>query len=178
MLDALSQADMFEGIPLDGLARLARSGIKRTFAAGSVLMRQGDVSETMYVILRGRVQVDRSHPQLSEPITLAVLGPGEVVGEMGLLDREPRSATVMVVEDLEAMELDDLALAQTILQYPEVSTSLLHLLSRRLRNADELSAELRLRAVEEEEIDTLGRPKNMAPKWLPPHRGQYAKWSH
>jgi CRP-like cAMP-binding protein len=154
MLDALSQADLFEGIPLDGLARLARSGIKRIFPMGNVLMRQGDVSETMYVILKGRVQVERSHPQLSEAITLAVLGPGEVVGEMGLLDHEPRSATVTAIEDVEAMELDDLALAQTILQYPEVSTSLLHLLSRRLRTTDELSAELRLRAVEEEEIET------------------------
>jgi CRP-like cAMP-binding protein len=151
MLDALSQADIFEGIPLDGLVRLARSGIKRGFSKGTVLMRQGDVSETMYVILRGKVHVERSHPQLSEAITLAVLGPGEVVGEMGLLDREPRSATVTALEDVEAMELDDLALAQTILQYPEVSASLLRLLSRRLRSADELSDELRKRAVEEEE---------------------------
>jgi CRP/FNR family transcriptional regulator, cyclic AMP receptor protein len=151
MLDALSQAEMFEGIPLDGLVRLARSGIKRSFSVGTVLMRQGDVSETMYVILRGKVHVERSHPQLSEAITLAVLGLGEVVGEMGLLDREPRSATVTALEDVEAMELDDLALAQTILQYPEVSASLLRLLSRRLRSADELSDELRKRAVEEEE---------------------------
>ncbi len=150
MLDALSQADMFEGIPLDGLARLARSGIRRTFAAGSTLMKQGDVADTMYVIIKGRVLVERTHPHLSEALTLAELGPGDVVGEMGLLDHEPRSATVTAIDEVDAMELDDLALAQTVLQYPEVSTALLHLLSRRLRSADELSTELLYRAGEEE----------------------------
>jgi CRP/FNR family transcriptional regulator, cyclic AMP receptor protein len=150
MLDALSQADMFEGIPLDGLARLAKSGIRRTFPSGHVLMHQGDVSDCMYVILRGRVNVERSHPQLSEPVILAELGPAEVVGEMGLLDHEPRSATVRALEDIDVVELDDLALAQTILQYPEVSTALLRLLSRRLRSVDELSAELKIRASDEE----------------------------
>jgi CRP-like cAMP-binding protein len=150
MLDALSQADMFEGIPLDGLARLARSGIRRTFKAGTTLMKQGDLSDTMYVLLKGRVLVEKTHPQLSESLTLAELGPGDVVGEMGLLDHEPRSATVTAIDEVDAMELDDLALAQTVLQYPEVSAALLRLLSRRLRSADELSTELLYRASEED----------------------------
>jgi CRP/FNR family transcriptional regulator, cyclic AMP receptor protein len=150
LLDALAQADMFDGIPLDGLAQLARRGLKRSFSAETVLMRQGAVSDTMYVLLRGRVRVERSHPELSEPVILAELGPGDVVGEMGLLDHEPRSATVTTIEDVEAVELDDLALAQTVLKYPEVSTALLRLLSHRLRNADELSTELSIRANEDE----------------------------
>lgn len=141
MLDVFSKAEIFTGIPLNGLAQLAETGILRKFAAREVLMRQGDVSETMYVILSGRVEVTRSHPMLRRPLLLAKLGPGDVVGEMGLLDHEPRSATVTALEPTEAMELDDLALAQTILRYPEVSVELLKILSKRLRSTDELATE-------------------------------------
>lgn len=146
MLDALAQAEMFKGIPLDGLAQLARNGIKRTFARGIQLMRQGDFSDAMYVILTGRVRVERIIPQMPEPVLLAELGPGQVVGEMGLLDHEPRSATVTAIEPTEAVELDDLALAQTVLRYPEVGTALLRLLSERLHSTDELAMELLRRA--------------------------------
>jgi CRP-like cAMP-binding protein len=146
VLDVLAQAEMFRGIPLDGLAQLARNGIRRTFLAGAELMRQGDVSDAMYVILVGRVRVERVIAQLSEPLLLAELGPGQVVGEMGLLDHEPRSATVTAIEHTEAVELDDLALAQTVLRYPEVGTALLRLLSERLRSTDELAMDLLRRA--------------------------------
>jgi CRP-like cAMP-binding protein len=146
VLDVLAQAEMFKGIPFDGLAQLARNGIKRNFSSGSELMRQGDISDAMYVILAGRVRVERTVPQMPEPVVLAELGPGQVVGEMGLLDHEPRSATVTAIEDTEAVELDDLALAQTVLRYPEVGTALLKLLSERLRSTDELAMELLRRA--------------------------------
>jgi CRP-like cAMP-binding protein len=146
VLDALTQAEMFKGIPLDGLAQLARNGIKRTFSSGTELMRQGDISDAMYVILAGRVRVERTVPQIPQSVVLAEFGSGQVVGEMGLFDHEPRSATVTAIEHTEAVELDDLALAQTVLRYPEVGTALLRLLSERLRSTDELAMELLRRA--------------------------------
>lgn len=146
MFEAISNARLFEGIPLDGLAELARHGVRRRFGRARLLMHQGDVSETMYVLLKGRVRVERSVPDVAEPLVLAELGPGDVVGEMGLLDHQPRSASVVALEDTEAMELDDLALAQTVLRYPEVSAALLRVLSSRLRSTDELAAELARRS--------------------------------
>jgi CRP/FNR family cyclic AMP-dependent transcriptional regulator len=142
VLDVLSQSEIFRGVPIDGLAKLAHTGIIRRFPAGALLMRQGDISDTMYVILSGRVKVERSDHQVGSPLALAELGPGDVVGEMGLLDREPRSATVTALEATEVMELDDLALAQLVMHYPDVSGGLLRVLSRRLRSTDEVATEL------------------------------------
>jgi CRP/FNR family cyclic AMP-dependent transcriptional regulator len=142
VLDVLSQSEMFKGVPIDGLIKLAKTGINRHFSEGAQLMRQGDISDTMYVILSGRVKVERSDTHVADPLELAELGPGDVVGEMGLLDREPRSATVTAVESTEVMELDDLALAQLVLHYPDISGGLLRILSRRLRTTDEVATEL------------------------------------
>jgi CRP/FNR family cyclic AMP-dependent transcriptional regulator len=142
VLDALSKSEMFRGVPIDGLMRLAETGINRRFGPGAQLMRQGDISDTMYVILSGRVKVERSDSRVGSPLELAELGPGDVVGEMGLLDGEPRSATVTALESTEVMELDDLALAQLVLHYPDVSGGLLRILSRRLRSTDEVATDL------------------------------------
>lgn len=138
MPSILSEVEMFKTIPAAGLAELEQRGQIRTFGARRALMRQEDPGRCMYVVIKGRVRIERGHPQLKEPIVLAELGPGEVVGEAGLLDDAPRSATVTAVDETEALELDATALAQLVIQFPDVSTSLLRSLSRRLRSADEL----------------------------------------
>src|SRR5262245_28699678 len=94
MLSVLAQVDAFKDLPPEGLAMLVALGQPRSFPAGSVLMRQGDPSESLYVVVSGRVKVEREVGGGQPPLQLAELGPGEVVGEMGVLDREPRSATV------------------------------------------------------------------------------------
>ena len=94
------------GIPMDVLFSFACRTKIRRFAAGSVLMRQGDVSDCMHVIVAGQVRVEREEPRLgNEPILLAELGPGEIVGEIGVVLGAPRSATVTAVADTETMEL-------------------------------------------------------------------------
>lgn len=148
MEEALARADGFRNIPLDGLQRLADQGSPRTFTRGSELMRQGDVGNSMYVLLGGRVRVQRSHPDLTEPMVLAELGPGEIVGEMGLLDNSPRSATVVAMEETHTMEVSAAVLSEVIIQHPTVSGALLRLLTRRLRSTDELAEEIARRRPE------------------------------
>lgn len=138
MHEAFQQVQGFSELPLDGLARLADEGVCRTFAVGAHLMRQGDVSDCMYLILEGRVSVERSHPDLREALVLAELGPGDVVGEMGVLDSGPRSATVIAIEHTETLELSAEALSATVAQHPEVSSALLRILTQRLRSTNEL----------------------------------------
>jgi CRP-like cAMP-binding protein len=70
---------------------------------------------------------------------LAELGAGDVIGEMGLLDNAPRSATVTALEDTETLELHATVMALVVMQYPQVAAALLRILSRRLRSADELA---------------------------------------
>jgi CRP-like cAMP-binding protein len=74
------------------------------YAPGETLMQQGDPSETFYVIARGRVQVVNHHPS-GRDILLAERGPGEYVGETGLLQGAPRTATVRALSEVEALVL-------------------------------------------------------------------------
>ena len=150
MQDILVRLNGFSQIPLDGLSHLAERGRQRTFPTGSVLIRQGEMGHCMYVILRGRVRVERVHPEIPDPIVLARLGPGDVVGEMGLLDGSPRSATVIALDDVVVAELTSTDLSETINRYPEVSGALLRLLTRRLRQTDELAAKMARQAREKQ----------------------------
>lgn len=93
------------GIPLNRLLAFADRSSKKQFAAGAVLIRQGDISDCIHVIISGRVRVERSHPNETDPLLLAELGPGEVVGEIGIATGAPRSATVIAIEDTETVEL-------------------------------------------------------------------------
>jgi CRP-like cAMP-binding protein len=133
----LNRVELFRALSADALEALASRGARRRHAAGEVLMRQGEPSRALYVILSGRVSVDRA----TEPgttVRLAELGPNEVVGEIGVLDGEPRTATVTALEETDTLELQHGALAIAIIESPALATSLLGLLSRRLRTADEL----------------------------------------
>jgi CRP-like cAMP-binding protein len=139
--DVLERVELFKPIPREGLERLAERGVLRRFPASAVLMRQGETSRTMHVILAGRVRVERWLAD-ERVVKLAELGPGDVVGEMGLLDGAPRSATVTAIEDTETLEIHATVLAVVLIENPSVSSALLRVLSRRLRSADELLVEM------------------------------------
>ncbi|TMC06025.1 MAG: cyclic nucleotide-binding domain-containing protein [Chloroflexi bacterium] len=138
MASSLAGVALFKELPEPGLEMLAERGRPKHFAAGAVIMRQGEASDALHVITRGRVRVERG--QAGEtPLILAELGPGDVIGEMGLLDNARRSATVTALEDTETLEIHATVMAVVVMQYPQIATALLRTLSRRLRSADELA---------------------------------------
>ena len=145
VLSMLAQVDIFQAIPQDILARLVEQGRRRTFSAGSRLICEGELAECLHLILTGRVRVERSHPTFSEPVVLVECGPGDVVGELGVLDGEPRRDSVMAVERTETVELSATALAGAMLEHPELA-ELLPTFSRRLRTIDELATQHQRRA--------------------------------
>src|SRR5687768_2813912 len=93
-IEALATAGVLRDICTQDLHRLALLGHRRLFAPGEVLMRQDEPSDCLHVLVRGRVRVERVQPHSAEPLLVAELGPCETVGEMGLLNDAPRSATV------------------------------------------------------------------------------------
>lgn len=134
-----------QALPADrgnGLRDLMDSGADRRFKRGATLIRQGDASDRMYVILSGSVHVVREHPDALEPVLLAVLGPGELVGEMGILDGGMRSATVTAAQETVAVEIEADVVAARIAEDPSLYHTLASVLSRRLRSADDLSARM------------------------------------
>src|SRR5437899_10017004 len=118
----LENVEIFRGVPAEELDRLAAAGIRSVFAIGALLTQQGDPADSIHVIVNGAVRVERSHPDLTEPVELARLGAGEVVGEIGVLDGGVRTATVVAIEDTETLQLSAEQLVQTILRHPEVTT--------------------------------------------------------
>src|SRR2546428_12363404 len=106
----------------------------RRHPSGTVLFREGDRGQTMYVIRSGRVNISKRIGD--REITLAVLGPGEFFGEMALLEGLPRSAGATVVEEALLCEGEQGALATVGRRNSEIAVRLMRRLSSRLREAD------------------------------------------
>jgi len=97
------------------------------YAKGSVLMREGDIGQQAFVIVSGSVVVTLRGK------ALAILGPGEVVGEMALMDGEPRSATVTALEDVRALVTSRLDFAEFV-ERPAGWRTLARAMSGRIRS--------------------------------------------
>lgn len=120
--------------------------------AGTTLFREGEPGDRVYAIWTGRLRVQHERG-LEHPVVLRDCFPGDVVGEIGLLDSQPRSATVLVVEDSRLVSLSRNDFKQIVGQRPDLMVDLLRVLSHRLRSSsdyivatsrtvDQLSAQL------------------------------------
>lgn len=97
---------------------------------------QGETGERCFAIVSGSVKISAYHSDGRE-LVLAVLGVGDVFGELSPFDQAPRSADASAIEDSELLSFDSAALSATIGEHPEVGLSLLRVLSKRLRQANE-----------------------------------------
>lgn len=102
----------------------------------SVLFREGDSGSEMFIIGAGRVEVQKRIGGLDK--TVAVLGPGDMLGELALLNDKPRTATAIVLDDLDALVIDKPTLESMIDSSPDFTMRLIRRLSDRLDAADGL----------------------------------------
>jgi len=108
----------------------------KTCPAGTILFREAELGNTMYVIQSGRVRITK---QVREGVrTLAVLGPGEFLGEMAILNNKPRTATAEVIEDARLLVLDAKTFEAMVVGNTEIAVRLIKKLARRLDAADAL----------------------------------------
>ncbi|WP_291389760.1 cyclic nucleotide-binding domain-containing protein [Devosia sp.] len=125
----LRSAGIFAQTTDEVLADVATIATVVEAAPGEAILVKGDAGESMYVISSGRVRVhDGAHE-------VAQLGPGDVFGEMALIEPEPRSASVTALEETCLLQLDQQAFFELVDDRPEVARGLLRVLSRRLREA-------------------------------------------
>lgn len=127
----------------------------KTAEAGEVLFTAGEKGQEMYVIRSGSVRVFVHSRGIDK--TLAVLGPGEFVGEMSILTDQPRSATAMVQEDAELLVVGVRVLEEMIVHNTEIALRLIRKLARRLESADALIRVLLHRDPKERVIENLKR---------------------
>ena len=116
---------------------LIRFGRIREFAVDEALMRQGDPSISVHFLLAGQVRVERQRRSDEQPVELARLGAGEIVGEMGVMVELPRSATVLASQPTTTLELDAASFDRAARAFPILHRVLAKLLSERLRRTSE-----------------------------------------
>jgi CRP-like cAMP-binding protein len=135
-LELMSGNALFKGVSPEHLSDFVRHGRRRLFLANATVMVQGSDSTTMQVIIKGRVRVDRE--MNGAHVKLAELGPGDVIGEMGVLNGDPRSATVTALDDLETLELEAPFLKQIFKEEPDILLAVMKVINQRLRTTENL----------------------------------------
>jgi CRP/FNR family transcriptional regulator, cyclic AMP receptor protein len=139
-LEQLATIDLFSGLKPLALELVAKVATEESHAVGTKIFQHGDVGDKLYLILEGKVRISRDVAGMGEE-ALAVLGPGQVFGEMALLDESPRSADARVHERCRLLAIpkdgfDDLLFLHKDLAY-EVLWNVVRLLVGRLRQTND-----------------------------------------
>lgn len=131
-LEQLREVALFGAFGPRQLEAVGRHVDRAQRAAGQVLVRQGDRGEEMMLLLSGKATVERDGK------VLATLGPNDVVGELSLIDRQPRTATVTATEDCDLLVMHHRDFATLMDEVPDFAHNVLLSLAQRLRAADEV----------------------------------------
>jgi CRP/FNR family cyclic AMP-dependent transcriptional regulator len=131
--DVVRQAPLFAALDDEAAAALRATMARSEILRGQVLFHEGDPGDRLYVIVDGKVKLGRASGDGRENL-LAVLGPGEMFGELSLFDPGPRNATATAIADT--------SLITWLTGRPDVARQLLRALARRLRRTNENLADL------------------------------------
>jgi CRP/FNR family transcriptional regulator len=132
----LRTVPVFSALGEEDLAEVVAVTVPRDFAAGEMVFREGDSSDTCYVMRSGRVRALREHTD-GRTITLATFGPGDIFGELAMFDDERRSATIEALEATETAAILGSDMRRLLRAHPEIAVKLLAALGRRLRETNE-----------------------------------------
>jgi CRP/FNR family transcriptional regulator, cyclic AMP receptor protein len=152
----LAQVPVFETLAAAQLARVAAVAVPRSFGPRHVIFREGDASDTCYIVRSGHARAIRKHGD-GRTITLAHFGPGDIFGELAMFDDERRSATVETLEQLEAIAVLGPDMRRLLREHPDISAQLVISLGRRLRAANERIARQSFQTVQSRVAGVLGQ---------------------
>ncbi len=151
----LRRVPLFDALGEPDLERLAEVAVPRRFEAGEVVLREGDDSDTCYIVRTGRARAVRVHPD-GRMIALANFGPGDIFGELAMFDNERRSATVETLEETETIAILGPDMRRVIREQPEIAIQLLSGLARRLRDTNDRLARQSFQTVQSRVAAVLG----------------------
>jgi CRP/FNR family transcriptional regulator/CRP/FNR family cyclic AMP-dependent transcriptional regulator len=135
-LATLRSCSLFSRIPWETLQELAERAHERRFAPGAQIVREGDAASGLFVIGSGRVRVYCLSEE-GQQATLEILGPGESLGELALLDNGTRSASAVAMEPVDCVYLSRPDFVEVMDHSPAAMWALVRLLCHRLRRADQ-----------------------------------------
>jgi len=160
----LAEVELFEHLNDDDRANLAGVIDLRKLGAGDTLFQVGEPGESLYVVRSGEVELFIKDTA-GQRIPLAIVGAGEVFGELALLDRSPRTATAIALADSELFELDRDDLLLLFRTSPAAALRLLAAMGRMTRKADELLRTRVSRNANEEAEENVGTLQHIA-DWI------------
>ena len=149
----LRNVPLFSSLSDAQLEKLASLATTKVYPKETVIFFEQDEGDTLFVINRGRVKVAKISDEGKE-IILAILGANEFFGDMSLLDGEPRSATVIALEETEVSTIRRNAFTMLVKENPQIAVDLLGILSQRIRDANRKIGNLAL-------LDVYGRLARM-----------------
>jgi CRP/FNR family transcriptional regulator len=136
VVELLGRVPAFFTLEPSDLERIAGVAVPRSFEPGQVVFREGDSSDTCYVVREGRARAIRTHGD-GRTITLATFGPGDIFGELAMFEDERRSATVEAIEAISVVGVLGPDMRRLMKEHPEISARLVIALGRRLRETNE-----------------------------------------
>ncbi|MDP9293149.1 MAG: Crp/Fnr family transcriptional regulator [Actinomycetota bacterium] len=142
-------ASFLDALTPEEVGWLTRAGVRRQFAGGTALFQEHQASDRVMLLMAGRVKIASVSEDGRESV-LAFRGPGEVLGELSAIDGQPRSASVLAVEPVEAIVIPAPAFRAFLERTPRATLWLLTRVIARLREADRKRAEFGA-------SDTIGR---------------------
>jgi len=136
VVELLARVPVFSTLEREHLERIAELAVPRAFEPGQVVFREGDASDTCYVVRSGRARAVREHSG-GRTITLATFGTGDIFGELALFEDERRSATVEAIEQCSVVAVLGPDMRRLMVEHPGISARLVIALGRRLRETNE-----------------------------------------
>ena len=133
---ALRNIALFSGLSETDMAAVSSLVVTRSFPKNTLVICEGDTSDSLYVVLSGKVKVYLSDEEGKE-VTLNMQGAGEYFGELAILDEAPRSASVMTVEDTKLAVLSKAAFEKCMEQHATIALVVMRGLACRLRELTE-----------------------------------------
>jgi CRP/FNR family transcriptional regulator len=155
-VELLRRVPVFETLAPEDLQRVADVSVPRRFGGGQVIFREGDGSDTCYVVARGHARAVREHVD-GRSIALAHFGPGDIFGELAMFDDERRSATVETLDDVEAIAILGADMRRLLREHADIAGKLVVSLGRRLREANERLARQSFQTVQSRVAGVLGQ---------------------
>jgi CRP-like cAMP-binding protein len=135
-ISLLARVPTFEALGPEELARVAEVAVPRGYEPGQVVFREGDQSDTCYVVRTGHARAIREHAD-GRTITLANFGPEDIFGELAMFEDERRSATVEAIEPTSVVGVLGPDMRRLMSEHPAIAMRLVIALGRRLRETNE-----------------------------------------
>jgi CRP/FNR family transcriptional regulator len=134
--ELLQRVPLFTELSGSELDRIASVAVPRSYPKGVRVFHEGDSSDACYIVRRGDLRVTREHSD-GRAIALATLGPGDIFGELAMLDGGTRSASVETLTDSELLALPASDVRRVIADHGDIAAKLIIAITRRLRETNE-----------------------------------------